>query len=225
MTFYGALAVLAAWTSLGPAGGLYPAFFRLIPLFAFLRAPGRFSILVTLALVVPGSLAVAGWRGARRGGGSVSPRFSRSSWRQSLRRAPLIPEVNPSTDAVYTALARLRRAPVVELPFFYNRPDFPRHASYMLNSTAHWMPLVNGYSDHIPEDFRAMVIDMSSFPTRASFRLLEERHVRYVVFHLRLYDSRSREKLLGRIQDYGEFLAPILRNGDVWLYEITSWPK
>ena len=27
------------------------------------------------------------------------------------------------------------------------------HAIYMLNSTAHWMPLVNGYSDYIPPDF------------------------------------------------------------------------
>ena len=92
--------------------------------------------------------------------------------------------------AVYRLLATLPPGPVVELPYWYERMDFPRHAYYMLNSTAHWMPLVNGYSDHIPQDFRDTVIALCSFPTRESFRILGERDARYAIFHLNMYNAR-----------------------------------
>jgi len=95
----------------------------------------------------------------------------------------------------------------------------------MLSSTYHWQPLVNGYSDHIPQEFRDMVIPMSSFPTRESFGMLERMRARYAVFHLNYYDRRSREKLLERIERYGEFLAPLSREDEVWLYEIVGWPR
>ena len=64
----------------------------------------------------------------------------------------------------------------------------------MLNSTAHWQPLVNGYSDHIPADFRRNVVPLSSFPTRESFSILSAVGARYVVFHLDMYDTRSRAR-------------------------------
>ena len=43
---------------------------------------------------------------------------------------------------------------MIELPYWATSIEFHRHAEYMLASTAHWQPLVNGYSDHIPQDFR-----------------------------------------------------------------------
>ena len=87
-----------------------------------------------------------------------------------LATMPLpLPEAAP-VNPVYRWLATARPGPVVEFPFFYNRSDFPRHAEYMLYSTYHWQPLVNGYSDHIPQEFRDMVIPLSSFPTGGEFR-------------------------------------------------------
>jgi hypothetical protein len=94
----------------------------------------------------------------------------------------------------------------------------------MLQSTAHWNPLVNGYSDHIPDDFRRHVIDLSTFPSRRAFYILKPRRVRYAVFHLDWYDSRSREKLMDQLELYRDFLRPIIREGDVWLFEIAGWP-
>lgn len=135
-----------------------------------------------------------------------------------------LPTVAPPNVA-YRMLATLRPGPVVELPFFYQRSDFPRHALYMFNSTYHWQPLINGYSDHIPQDFRDMVIPLSSFPTRESFWLLEARRTRYAIFHLNLYDRRSREKLMERLQQYEAFLTPLSREDDVWLFEISAWPR
>jgi hypothetical protein len=125
----------------------------------------------------------------------------------------------------YKVLATLPRGAVVELPYWYERSDFPRHAYYMLNSTAHWQPLVNGYSDHIPADFRKSVVPLSSFPTRESFAILARIGARYVVFHLDMYDARLRQRLFDRLETYSDYLRPLSQEGPVWLYEIVAWPN
>ena len=187
--------------------------------------PARIGIVVPMALVVLASAVLAPWLRAR-------PRPA--LWTAALvllaalelngapltgfRDAPPIPEA-------YRMLARLPRGAVAEFPYFYRRGDFPRHAEYMLGSTVHFQPLINGYSDHIPADWRENVVPLSSFPTRESFGILGRIGARYVVFHLRGYDRRSRERLLERLQTYGRFLRPLVQQDDVWLYEIVDWPN
>jgi hypothetical protein len=117
------------------------------------------------------------------------------------------------------------RGALLEMPFFYRRSDYPRHAEYMLNSTYHWQPLINGYSDHIPGDFREMAVPMSSFPSAESFKLLRQRKARYVAFHWRYYDSRSADRAKERIEKYRPYLTPISNTSQVWLFEITAWPE
>ncbi len=95
----------------------------------------------------------------------------------------------------------------------------------MLNSTAHWLPLVNGYSDHIPADFRRTVIPLSSFPTRESFSILGRAGARYVVFHLNFYDGRSKARLMERLDLYAKYLRPLAREENEWLFEIVDWPN
>ncbi|MBL8142069.1 MAG: hypothetical protein JNM38_13220 [Acidobacteria bacterium] len=223
--YYLFVAIVAFWASFGPALGLYTVLFKTIPVFSFLRAPARFGILVLLALVVGMAFAIA--------------RLSRSTfgWRRTLLRAtpvllvaelatfPISLRTAAPVNPAYRMLANLPAGVVVEFPFFYRRTDFPRHAEYMVNSTYHWRPMVNGYSDHIPQDFRDMVIPLSSFPTRESFAILEQRRARYAVFTLNGYDRRSREKLLDRIEQYREYLHPLSRENDVWLFEIVAWPR
>jgi len=127
--------------------------------------------------------------------------------------------------AAYKILATLPRGAVLELPYWYERSDFPRHAHYMLNSTAHWQPLMNGYSDHIPADFRKTVVALSSFPSRESFGIVGKAGGRYVVFHLDMYDPRLRQRLFERLTTYSAYLRPLSQEGTVWLYEIVDWPN
>ena len=75
------------------------------------------------------------------------------------------------------------RGPVAEFPFYDRRIDFHIHTRYMLNSTAHWQPLLNGYSDHIPADFRALAPILATFPSEASFDALKDRRVRYITLN------------------------------------------
>jgi uncharacterized membrane protein YozB (DUF420 family) len=224
--FYALAGGLVFWSSFGPAAGLYTAFYHTIPVFSFLRAPSRFGILVTLALIMCAAAGLGRWLQSR-------PPTTRRRLAVAgavlitaeLARMPLqMPEAQPVNPA-YRFLARLPRGPVVELPFFWERNDFPRHARYMFNSTYHWQPLINGYSDHIPGDFREMVVPVSSFPTLESFELLKARRTRYAVFHLGMYDERSRLRLMERLEVYEPYLYPLSREDHVWLFEIVAWPE
>ena len=223
--FYALVAGAAFWASFGPDAGLYRLLYDTVPVFSFLRAPAHIGIVVPMALVVLASVVLAPWLRARQ---------RPALWTAALvllaalelngapltgfREAPAMPEA-------YRVLARLPRGAVAEFPYFYRRGDFPRHAEYMLGSTVHFQPLINGYSDHIPADWRENVVPLSSFPTRESFGILGKIGARYVVFHLRGYDRRSRERLLERLQTYGRFLRVLVQQDDVWLYEIVDWPN
>lgn len=218
------IAVIAFWSSFGPDAGLYRLLYE-IPIFSFLRAPARMGILVTLSLVVFAAIAATHLL-ARVPRPALAAAVLVLAAVAELTRVPLTQfrEAEPLSP-VYRVLASLPPGAVAEFPYFHERSDFPRHAYYMLNSTAHWQPLVNGYSDHIPGDFRESVLPLSSFPTRESFAILAKAGARYAVFHLDMYNGRAREQLLERLDTYSPYLRPLAREGSVWLYEIVGWPS
>jgi hypothetical protein len=222
---YGLTAVVSLWLSFGPDAGLYTAFFHSIPVFSFLRAPGRIGIVVVLCLTVFAALALGRLLDGRRPAAAWTGVLVLVAAAELLQ-APLtaLRQAQPF-PAVYQTLAIQPPGVVAEFPYFYERSDFPRHAIYMLNSTTHWMPLVNGYSDHIPQEFRNQVRPLSSFPTRESFQILGRVGARYAVFHLDLYDRRSRQRLLERLDTYRAYLRPLVQEGDVWLFEIVGFPN
>lgn len=224
--FYGLVALLAFWASLGPKAGLYTLLFYTVPVFSLLRAPARFGILVVLALVMLAAVALGRWLQTRSpAAGRRVPLVVLALLVAELFRAPVgLPEVPPMNGA-FRLLGQMPRGVVVELPFFWIRSDFPRHAEYMFYSTAHWQPLVNGYSDHIPAEFRSLAGPINTFPSEHAFSLLKGLRARYVVFHLNYYDRRSREKLMAGIERFGDSLRPLHQEGDVWLYEIVAWPR
>lgn len=223
--YYVVLAVLAGWASFGPDAGLYTVLFETVPVFAFLRAPARMGLLTTLALVVLAGAALAPWLRSRTRPWAWTALVALVAAAE-LNGAPLtvLREADPVPEA-YRMLARLPRGAVAEFPYFYRRTDFPRHAEYMLGSTYHWMPLINGYSDYIPPEWRSTVLPLSSFPTREAFGILGRLNARYAVFHLRGYDRRNRERVIARIEEYGRYLRPLVQQDDVWLFEIVGWPN
>jgi len=222
--YYVLLVGVAGWLSFGPKAWLYSAAYRIVPAWSLLRAPSRFGILVTLAFAVLAGIALASWLktpGRRRWvvcaiGIAAVADVAAVPW--DARDALAVP-------AAYRVLASLPPGTVAEFPFFFRKIDFYRNSLYMLYSTAHWHPIVNGYSDRIPDDFEPMVVPVSSFPAWEAFGLLRRHGARYVVFHLDLYDHRSREKLLERLDRYKLYIRPLVQQNDVWLYEIVQWPE
>jgi hypothetical protein len=137
--FYGLLGILAGWSAFGPAGGLYTVLYNTVPLFAFIRAAGRFGIVVTLAAGVLMSLLLAHWRRGTR----LQPLAAVVV--TVLLAAELFAAPRPFTPALpigtsTQALAQQPSGPVIEFPMFN---DSSNETHGVLMSTAHWQPLVN----------------------------------------------------------------------------------
>ncbi len=221
---YGGLGVLAFWASLGPDAGLYRLLYAVVPGFSFLHAPGRFGVIVAFALCVLAGVSVAALLERIRG--RVTAAIVTAAVLAVAifeLRVPLSFSTVPPVEPAYRTLATLPRGPVIELPF-YSRQFASARTQYMLSSTVHWMPLVNGYSSHVPQEFLDRTPVFGGFPSRESFALLASDRVRYAVFHLHLFSPQARDEVLARLREYEDYLA--LRYGDdrVLLYEILAYP-
>lgn len=219
---YGALTLLAFWASFGPVAGLYSVLYRSVPFFAWLRAPARFGLIVVFGLSVLSGIGIAAvLRRQRRPAVLATVLFlaavGEHAGPSSLRD---VPEVEP----VYRTLATMPSGPVIEMPFWYLEDMFPRHTYYMLQSTTHWMPLINGYSDYIPPDFLANVMMLAPFPSRDAFKILEPNRVRYAVFHMYGYNEENRRDVLGRLEEFQAYLRPLYIDANTRLYEIVGTP-
>jgi hypothetical protein len=224
---YGSIGLLAFWASLGPRAGLYTVFYTVIPVFSFLRAPERMGIVVILALAV---LAAFGVRALReRVAGSSRRAVAIACCALALLELNDLPfDWRPDAiPPVYRALAQMPRGLLVEFPFYDRRIDFHIHSRYMLFSTAHWQPLVNGYSDNIPADFRTLAPVLATFPSRESFDAMRERRVRYLSIHRgrQGYGNETTPEIERRLQPFLQHLRPIADDGQIVIYEVVSWPR
>ena len=219
---YGALAVLACWASFGPGGGLYSALYATVPVFNLLHGPSRFAIVVTLALSVLAGVSISAMlRKLRRPMLAAIVLMAVSA--AELRVPPTFRRV-PRTEQAYHVLASLPRGAVLELPVYSRRFAFVR-TQYMLSSTFHWMPLVDAYSDYIPQDFMDHMEALGAFPNRDAFAILEHDRVKYAVFHMDLYEGDLRRDLRARLREFDRYL--VRRYADDWieLYEIAGFPE
>ena len=222
---YSSIALLTFWATLGPRAGLYTVFYNVIPVFSFLRAPERMGVVVSLCLAVLAAFAVRALRDrfpARRG---IVATVACAAALLELNDIPFDWREADPIPASYQVLAGLPRGPVVEFPFYDRRIDFHIHSRYMLNSTFHWQPLVNGYSDHIPADFRTVAPVLATFPSRESFGAMRQRRVRYLTLHRSRYGRSAAADIEQRLAPYLSHLRLMADDGDVLIYEIVSWPK
>jgi hypothetical protein len=221
---YGGVALLAFWASFGPAAHLYSVLYRALPVFMWLRAPARFGVLVAFGLSVLAGVALS----TLLRGVAVSRARMVAIAAAAVAAAELVVPLNlprvPTVETVYKMLALSPRGPVIEMPFYYPEVGLFQHAKYMLASTSHWMPLVNGYSDFIPPDFIEHVHTLAAFPSRDSFKLLERDQVRYAVFHLYGYNDENRNEVFARLKEFDQYLRSLYVDDGTRLYEIVGFP-
>lgn len=220
---YGGLTVLAFWVSFGPSAGLYAALHAALPLFGWLRVPSRFGLIVTFGLALLAGLAVSRLLSATRYPGLLAAVIVFIACAEL--RVPLdLPAAIPVAP-VYRVLATLPRGPVLEMPYYYPEVGLYQHTKYMLASTAHWMPLVNGYSDFTPADFYEHVMTLAPFPSRDALKILGPNGVRYAVFHLSGYNTENRNDVLKRLDELAPYFRPLYQDDETRLYEIVAFPK
>lgn len=223
VVIYGGAALLAAWASFGPSAGLYILLYKTLPVMSLLRAPARLGIIVTLCLVVLAGVAVATILARTRRANLVAAALIAAAIGEAVIPTQRWPAALP-VEPVYQALAGQPRGPVIEMPVYSTDVGVQGNAKYMLTSTAHWMPLVNGYSDSVPADFRSNARALAGFPSVDAFGILQTIGVRYVVVHLYGYKHERRDSVRQRLREFDRFLRPIYIDGRVGLYEITGFP-
>jgi hypothetical protein len=222
VALYGGLALMAAWASFGPRAGLYSILYRTIPVFAWMRAPARFGLIVTFALCVLSGVALSALLARTRHATAIALVFATATAAELATTWPM-PEVQP-LEQVYRVLRKLPPGPVIEMPFWYLEFMFPRQTYYMLQSTSHWMPLVNGYSDYTPPDYLDQVMTLAAFPSVPAFKVLEPGRVRYAIFHRYWYSDETWATVTPRMKELSRYLKPIFVDEGTQLYEIVAFP-
>jgi hypothetical protein len=123
----------------------------------------------------------------------------------------------------YAVLANSPRGVLAEFPFYGERIAFPLHTQYMLFSTAHWMPMVNGYSDVIPKDFREAAAVLDGFPSDDAFKMLARRRVRYIAVHWDMFAGRQ-DEIRTRLEPYLKNLRTMASDQRMTLFEVLRYP-
>jgi hypothetical protein len=187
------LCVVGCVLSLGTRTPVYGWLYESFPPLAALRAAARFGVLFLLGAAVLAGLGLAGVR--RRAGPTRTV---------TVAAAVLVVAVNieawraPFTYAEFGGIPRLyallagEAGPVVlvEVPFYPPEAAF-ENAEYVLNSTAHWRPLMNGYSGYTPATYRSYAKIFWHFPEPAAVDAMHAAGATHIVMHPRRFGAEA----------------------------------
>jgi hypothetical protein len=233
---YVSLAACAVLVALGPEIRLFGttllpgpfAALREFEVFRMIRVPARASVFVALGLAM---LAAFGL-----------DRITRPGWRVALvilalLEAAVVPlnvvaadrclRAGDPTPPIYAWLAAQPGAgPIIELPMLANdglfqRPRFD-DSVYLLHSTTHWKPLVNGYAGTEPPEYLVTREMMKDFPSAQSIARLRALGVRHVIVHLRGFGPNRRQAIEARLKDFPADLGEAARFGDDLALEVLE---
>jgi hypothetical protein len=187
-----AASALVAWDiSLGVNGRLYRPLYTAIFPYRALRVPARMAMVLDLLVSLLAGIGCAQLLKRLR-----SPRLrvaivivlSAGALLESVNRPFELREMDKQTPAVYEWLSTAPGGPILEYPTDGLEGRIgPQDATYMYFSTAHWRPLLNGYSGFAPPRYRELLGELQAFPSRGSLDYLRGRGVRYLLLHERYY--------------------------------------
>lgn len=216
-----------------PGGAVVPTpyllLYEFVPGFSAIRGPRRFFILVLAALSALAAHAFVRWT-------RDLPRAPRAAAALALALACAVvaaPRPSPvlearlgdATPEVYRWLAaQPGPGAVLELPGSAIEGDLVgnlRNAEYMLASTTHWRPLVNGFSGYEPPSASFLASAIRRLPDRAALDvLLRSVDVRWIVLHRDRLAGSEVERWAGEEVPPG--LARVATFGDSEVFEVTA---
>lgn len=174
--------------SFGTHTPVYGWLFAIFPPVRSLRAASRFGNLFLLAVALLGGIAVSG---LRRGWVAIVLLILVNI--ESLR-APIAYEPFTGIPGVYRQVAQEPgRVVLAEVPFWPRAGVF-QNAQYELGSTAHWRPLMNGYSGYTPESYDHYAETFWLFPSDPALASMRSNGVTHIIVHMsRFNDDEIRQ--------------------------------
>ncbi len=197
--------VRAFGADLGP--GPWALLREALPVFQMIRVTSRAGVFVALPLVMLAALALE----KLKPGKAALAAIAALALAETLIVPIPMPEWSKVIDTrrepppVYRWLAeRPGRDPVVHLPMLdvyalERRPAF-HESVYMVYSTLHWKPLVNGYAGIEPRRYAQLRELLRFFPSEESIAALRSIGTRYVVVHGKGFGPNQWERMRQRMR-------------------------
>lgn len=189
--------------SLGTRTPVYGWLYEVFPPLASLRAAARFGVLFMLGAAVLSGLGLAALR--RRPGATRTVTLAAAALLVAVNlealRAPFTYTDFRGIPGIYALLAQ-EPGPVVvvEVPFYPPEAVF-ENAEYVLNSTAHWQPLMNGYSGYTPAAYREFARVFWYFPEPAVVDAMRAAGATHIVVHPRRFEGEAEETMRRAMAD------------------------
>jgi hypothetical protein len=183
-----AIGLLGFALSFGPALPFYRWLHEHVPLLQGIRGAARFGYLALLAIAGLAAFGLAGVRARCRATGRGQLAFGLSlACLAGVHIEALVAPVEYMTFAgvppIYRALREAGNAVVVEVPI-PPADRIVRNAPVVLATTAHWRPVVNGYSGFVPRGYAERADRIGTFPAPTALDELRRLGVTHVVVNL-----------------------------------------
>jgi len=224
---------------IGDATIRLPAYWlaQFVPGFSQLRAEFRWGIIIGVAAPV---LAGSGIAWAERRLGRIASDPTRTWVKAAVRLCTAalfalniawfqLPARNAWDDArdvlnAHQALATLEAGPVVEIPWRIHRLSTATNGSrYMLASSLHWRPLLNGYTAYVPSTHHFLQRLAQSLPDqRAIENLRRLTGLRWIVVHPDRLGRQQRQ--LWSLAERSGALRIAVAKPDFRIYEVPTAP-
>ena len=195
--------LLALQLALGTNGWIYGLLYEWVLPYRGLRVPARADILILLGTSVLAGYGIervaarmARWPRARP---AVLALVVGMASAEYLSR-PAVHHVDTYVSTWYRMLGTMPDAVVFEWPVTVpwrlgNMVD----VLYMYRSTAHWRPMLNGYSGFYPQSYIKLLIRVRSFPDRRSIAYLQQVGATVLVIHENRHSPARFQRALERL--------------------------
>jgi hypothetical protein len=175
-----------------------------ISFFSAIRAPQRFALLIYFGILILSSyglIAIStklGYKSKAIAMGVLVCVFILEVYPAKL---PFTPISTYTPSAIDQEIAKLSnqnntKYKILHLPIYTARPGYPtQEATYMVDSTLHWNPILNGFSGAEPIGFKADMQTLGQLSWPNSLKVLANRDVTAIALH-RPLDEKLRVELL-----------------------------
>jgi hypothetical protein len=219
-----ALGVVGLLLSLGPATSIYRWLYEWALPLRGLRAAARFGYLYLLAIAVAAGYGIA-WlerrtpsrrvAGALVAGALALVTFE--AWHGPVRTTPFT-----GVPPIYSLLTEPEEVMLVEVPFY--PPDaVHENGPYVLNSTAHWRPVMNGHSGFTPMSYRRRSEAFWFFPEDWAIAAIRDQGATHVMVHLEFFRHEAPMVRAALVEQQDLWLVAADSQGHM-LFEVLSPP-
>jgi hypothetical protein len=216
-----AFGLAGAALSFGPALPGYAVLYRLLLPLQGIRNAARFGYLMTVSAAILAGFGIAVLR----------QRYRDAAWWPAAIAAVLVAAAADTFAAPIDyvpaepvpRLARALRgsaAIVAHIPFFTADRVF-HNAPYLLESTANWRPMVNGYSGIVPDSYETHARTLSHFPAPEAIDALRRIGVTHVCVHDRLLRDWTDDATADAVA-HNPALQLLAEEGDERLYRLRT---